>query len=69
MQESQTPKYYIRYPDLRDKGIVKNRVTLSRWIKAGRFPKPIHLGPNSIAWLVEEICAWEQKRISERGKV
>ena len=48
------PKLY-RYRDLKAGEVVPNRVTLSRWIKAGLFPAPIQLGPNSIAWIAEEV--------------
>jgi prophage regulatory protein len=36
----------------------KSRVQLWRDIRAGRFPPPIELGPNSIGWYRAEIEAW-----------
>lgn len=47
----------LRYPDLVERGYVKNRATLYRWIKDGRFPAGIKLGPNTRAWTEDEIEA------------
>ena len=38
------------------------KVTLWRWRKAGQFPAPIKLGPNSVAWLREEVHRWLETR-------
>ncbi|HEY9069530.1 MAG TPA: AlpA family phage regulatory protein [Candidatus Ozemobacteraceae bacterium] len=32
--------------------------TLWLWVKLGRFPKPIKLGPRTTVWRVEDIRAW-----------
>jgi predicted DNA-binding transcriptional regulator AlpA len=40
----------------------KSRVQLWRDIRARRFPSPIELGPNSIAWYRAEIEAWMAAR-------
>jgi predicted DNA-binding transcriptional regulator AlpA len=40
----------------------KSRVQLWRDIRAGRFPPPIELGPNSVAWYRAEIEAWKASR-------
>jgi predicted DNA-binding transcriptional regulator AlpA len=40
----------------------KSRVQLWRDIRAGLFPAPIELGPNSIAWFTDEIEAWKAAR-------
>ena len=52
----------LRFPDLVALGIVRNRVTLNRWIAADHFPKPIQLGPNSVAWKASEVKAWLDRR-------
>jgi predicted DNA-binding transcriptional regulator AlpA len=36
----------------------KGRVQRWRDIKAGIFPAPIQIGPNSIGWYEDEIDAW-----------
>ena len=35
-----------------------SRATLARWRDAGRFPKPVHLGPRIVAWRRVDIEAW-----------
>ena len=32
--------------------------TLFRWVRAGNFPKPIRLGPNTVGWLEADVDAW-----------
>lgn len=32
-----------------------DRSTLWRWVKDGRFPKPIKIGPNTTAWRAEDV--------------
>jgi predicted DNA-binding transcriptional regulator AlpA len=40
----------------------KSRVQIWRDIRAGLFPAPIELGPNSIAWFTHEMEAWKASR-------
>jgi predicted DNA-binding transcriptional regulator AlpA len=51
----------LRYQDLVDRGIVRNRTTLWRWQKIG-FPKGILIGPNSRAFTQESIDRWLAER-------
>jgi prophage regulatory protein len=44
-----------------------HRVTLRRWIAAGRFPRQVKLGPGTVAWRLEEVETWEAERTAERG--
>ena len=38
-------------------------VTIWRWVKAGKFPKPIKLGPQVLVWNLAEVEAFiESKR-------
>jgi prophage regulatory protein len=51
---------------------VVNRVGISksniyRLIPEGKFPRPIQLGPNSVAWLESEVSGWVNEKI-ERGR-
>ena len=39
-----------------------SRVQLWRRVRAGTFPAPIELGPNSVAWFKAEIDAWKRSR-------
>ena len=59
---------YVRFADLKGRGIVSNHVTLKRWIEKEGFPPGILLGPNSRAWLESEIEAWLASRPTERGE-
>jgi prophage regulatory protein len=52
---------------------VSQRVKLSkssiyRLIKTGRFPSPVQLSQNSVAWSQAEIDAWIAQRIAERDR-
>ena len=35
-----------------------SRPTLWAWRRAGRFPEPLRLGPNVIAWPQSVVAAW-----------
>jgi prophage regulatory protein len=44
-------------------------VPTSTWYdlqNAGLAPKPIHLGPRSVGWLIEELEQWVAQRRAER---
>ncbi len=45
-----------------------SRPTLRRKIKEGTFPAPVNIGARAVAWVVDEIDAWEQEIIERRGK-
>ena len=36
----------------------KSRVQIWRDVRAGKFPSPVSLGPNSIGWFEDEIDLW-----------
>ena len=36
--------------------------TIYRWIKAGQFPKPVHLGANMVRWKASDIQEWIAER-------
>ncbi len=57
-RDQTTPKKLLRYHDLVVRGIVNNRMTLSRWIDGQGFPPGFMLGPNSRAWPEDEVEAW-----------
>jgi prophage regulatory protein len=44
------------------------RSTIYDLMGKGRFPKPVKLGENIVAWLSYEIEDWMTKRIAERDK-
>lgn len=57
---------YLREADLASRPGKRNplqvlpisRATLWRWVKSGRFPKPIHLSPGVSAWPTETVLNW-----------
>lgn len=40
--------------------INKSKATIYRWVKTGKFPKPIKIN-NSTLWRASEINAWLEK--------
>jgi predicted DNA-binding transcriptional regulator AlpA len=62
---------FLSYNELRDRGIRFSRVHLKRLENTGNFPKRVTIGSGSntqsfIAWLLEEVEAWEAARIAAR---
>jgi prophage regulatory protein len=59
----------LRFPQLKDeKGIPWSRMHIDRLEKAGKFPRRIHLGPQTVAWVeteIDELCA---QKIASRGE-
>lgn len=45
-----------------------SRQTVWRWVREGRFPKPIRLGAAAIRWSEEDILKWEQEKKAEAAK-
>ena len=39
---------------------------LMRLERAGKFPRRVHLGPNSVGFLEDEIDEWMQARVDDR---
>ena len=56
----------LRYDDLVARGIVRNRVTLSNWIKKEGFPAGQMIGPNTRAYPEDQVEAWLASRPKER---
>ena len=53
-------KRVLRYRDLEEMGIA-SRVTIWRWVRAGKFPAPIDLNDNP-AWLANTVDEWLESR-------
>lgn len=53
---------FVRFADLKARGIVNNWVTLRNWIATQGFPPGVKLGPNTRAWTEEEIETWLASR-------
>jgi predicted DNA-binding transcriptional regulator AlpA len=59
-------KRLLRYQDLKSRGIVNNRMTLSRWIKTNGFPPGFMLGANTHVWAEDEVDAFIDSRTASR---
>ncbi|MBW2631261.1 MAG: AlpA family transcriptional regulator [Deltaproteobacteria bacterium] len=55
----------IRKPELLSR-VPLSDPTIWRLEKAGRFPKRLQLGGNSVGWIEEEIEAWLAERMAAR---
>ncbi len=53
---------FLRFPDLKARGIVNNWMTLRRWIEREGFPAGVKLGPNTRAWDAAEVETWIASR-------
>ena len=49
---------FLRFADLKARGIVSNWMTLRRWIEREGFPPGVKLGPNTRAWPEFDIDEW-----------
>ena len=45
-----------------------SRSTIYQAIADGTFPKPIPIGPNSVAWLDSDIDSWIVERMAHAGR-
>lgn len=55
---------FLRLPQVLDITGVSS-TTLWRWEKAGRFPKRVHIGPNTVAWLESDILSWMESHVQK----
>jgi predicted DNA-binding transcriptional regulator AlpA len=53
---------FLRFADLKERGVINNWQTLRRWIEREAIPPGIMLGPNCRAWAEDEIDAWLDSR-------
>ena len=44
-----------------------SRATIWRWTSCGRLPRPVHLGPATTRWVLEDLLQYEQQ-LRESGK-
>ena len=57
MSDQVKSRRILREPEVRAKD-GKSRTQRWRDIRAGKYPAPIALGPNSVGWYEDEIDAW-----------
>lgn len=51
------PDAFLRLPQVLTR-VPVGRSTLWLWVREGRFPKPIKLGPMTTAWKSSDVDAW-----------
>ena len=51
----------IRKPELKQ-AVSLSTSTIQRLVQAGKFPKPIKLGANSVGWKMSEVQEWIDSR-------
>ena len=57
----ETEERILRYDEITEiTGL--SRTTIWRYVRAGLFPPPRCLGPNSVGWLASEIASWMASR-------
>lgn len=65
---SSTPCRFIRLREVKDLTSLSTS-ELYRRVTAGTFPRQIHLGPKSVAWLESDVNAWIEARVAESRRV
>jgi prophage regulatory protein len=68
VQLGTTSRRIIRGPKVESR-VGKSRVSIWRDVKAGTFPAPVQIGPNSIGWYEDEIDARGESGTREPGSV
>lgn len=53
---------FLRYEDLVKRGILRNRMTLKRWIDDLNFPPGFLIGPNTRVYPRDQVEAWLSSR-------
>lgn len=56
----------LRFADLKARNIIRNRVTLGRWIEHLNFPTGFLIGENSRAWRESDVENWLADREAEQ---
>ncbi len=55
----------LRLPDVIEKTGL-SRSSIYKYVSLGKFPKPVHLGERTIAWIDSEIEDWLSAKINQR---
>jgi prophage regulatory protein len=58
----------LSYGDLKNKGIRFSRQWIAKLIGAGKFPRPIQLGEQSVGFIETEVDEWIAARIRDRDQ-
>ena len=60
----QDVRQFWREKDVRQHWAPVGHSTLWRWMRAGKFPKPVRLGTRTVAWRDQDLRAWAASRKS-----
>ncbi len=60
---------YLRYADIRDMGVVRNRIGLKRLVDNEGFPKPIKLTKQQFIYRADAVEAWLSGREAQASEV
>jgi predicted DNA-binding transcriptional regulator AlpA len=63
--KSDEPIRLLGWDDLKVKGITASKPSIYRWVKAGKFPRPIYAG-KSPTWPEQEIDNYIRNLIAKR---
>jgi predicted DNA-binding transcriptional regulator AlpA len=54
---------YVRWPGVKEVlGFCWTRAHVITLVRQGKFPAPIKLSSNSVAWIVDELLEWKENR-------
>ena len=59
----------LRFADLKARNIIRNRVTLGRWIAHLDFPTGFLIGENSRVWRESDVEIWVAEREASSKKL
>lgn len=63
MPDTHFPKVLIRLPEVLKYNPV-SKPTIYAQMKLGLFPRPVKLGGRAVAWDLEAVTAWQERRIA-----
>jgi prophage regulatory protein len=59
-------RQFLTFADLKARGIPFTRMHLRRLGRAGKFPRPVNLGANTVVWFASEIDAHIERLAAAR---
>lgn len=69
LRRSAEDEMFVPYKSLKpEHGIEYSRVHIRRMIQDRRFPAPVQLSPNRLAWRLSDLATWKASRPVSLGK-
>jgi len=67
IQRPERRRRFVRYSQLKEQyGIPFSKMHVDRLGNMGRFPRKVHLAPNTVGYWSDELEAWLEARSAER---